>query len=685
MVHKPDDPEAGSSTMATTIEEVREGMDGHNHQRYHLESGPGNPEQDSDSSPPTPRFIQDETRYRRTKWVPMPIRRLSKRIVRWSKGPSPVQRQHIVPFFPTIQEAPIRLLDRYVKRKRAHLALVLFWYLCYGLTFGLVLQHSVDSAEIVDYGTPSSLGCGSSFWLKGNLCGLDGIDCRPFTNTALAFRCPASCAGYKVLNPRAVGTQEVIYAGIVVGGVPDPEQAWTDEVNSPVYRGDSFICQAAIHAGIIDNAAGGCGVALTTGFATNFTGSKANGIQSLDFDSHFPISYTFLADKSCSAPPDLRWALLGISIAFTTILSIFTSSPSVFFFSIFSALFIHVGFASDPPPHSSLADLFSVVISRYLPAMFVAYVIYLYVVRRTLNGLTAQVEKTVLWLGGAWTGALTNITFDFIPIQRLTPHDLNQQPGAKAALFFICLALVIIACAQIYYFRLEGRLRKYLAFYALLALGIIICVLLPGLNLRIHHYILALLLLPGTSMQTRPSLLYQGILLGLFINGICRWGFDSLLQTSAALQGDAQKGSPLPNIGMPLVNMNVAPEMVELGVMPNISFTFPAPPKKFDGVSVLVNDVERYRGYMFDQPVVENSEGVRRRANLTFVWERDRDVVVNEYFRFGWVSGTGVGDYTKAGVWSQDGYWVTMAPGPSKRRRRAIEGREEDRVTGVET
>lgn len=37
-------------------------------------------------------------------------------------------------------------------------------------------------------------------------------------------------------------------------------------------------------------------------------------------------------------------------------------------------------------------------------------------------------------------------------------------------------------------------------------MAIVVCLTLPGLELRIHHYILALLLLPGTGIQTRTSL-----------------------------------------------------------------------------------------------------------------------------------------------------------------------------------
>ncbi|KFZ18039.1 hypothetical protein V501_01397 [Pseudogymnoascus sp. VKM F-4519 (FW-2642)] len=609
----------------------------------------------SSSDLSAPRFIQEDGTYRKYPWIPTRVQRYSKAVARWAKGPQPPRRQHIKPLFPKIQEAPIRFLDTYVPKKKARLALLLFFYLCWGLTFGLMLRYSTLAADIGSYGQPVSIDCGATFWSSGNSCGLQGSNCRPFEGTSLAFRCPASCAGYKVLNPRAVGTQEINYASLVIGGPPED----TSKDPRATYRGDSFLCQAAIHAGVITDSEGGCGVVSKNGAASSFTSSQSNGIKSIGFDSHFPLSFVFQPDVTCSAK-DMRWPILAVSVIFTSILSLFVTSPSVFFFTAFTTIFIHVGLVSDPPTHSSMLDLLQILVSRFLPAMFVAFVFYTFSICRTLRGLTAQVEKTILWLGGCWVGSLTNYTFDFIPIQRLTPHDLEQQPGAKAALAFIAIILIAIVVQQIWSFRLEGRLLRYLSFYAVILVGIIVCICIPGLNLRIHHYILAILLIPGTSMQTRPSLLYQGILLGLFINGIARWGFDSLLQTDAALLDDAQHNSKLPNLLPPAIQLSTAATTSNS----NITFTWPDLETSFDGVSILVNDVERFRGFVDDEP--RNGRG--------FMWERQPGLDVNEYFRFAFMQGTATLDYTKAGTWTKDGKWVEMAPGPSRRVKREEKG-----------
>jgi hypothetical protein len=186
-------------------------------------------------------------------------------------------------------------------------------------------------------------------------------------------------------------------------------------------------------------------------------------------------------------------------------------------------------------------------------------------------------------------------------------------------------------------------------------------VAVPKMNVRIHHYILAILLLPGTAFQNRPSLLYQGLLCGLFINGIARWGFDSILQTPDELLSDAPQGTLLPNITQPVIGAH------------NITFTlgpFPPPGKKgnqYDGISVLVNDVERFRGYED-----WDADDLWHDGRTTWTWNRHTDPgaevgeILPEYFRFAYMDGNHAADYTKAGKWDVNNEWVPMKKGPSK-------------------
>lgn len=298
---------------------------------------------------------------------------------------------------------------------------------------------------------------------------------------------------------------------------------------------------------------------------------------------------------------------------------------------------------------------------RLLPAAFVGWAIYYFCVQVTLSGLTAQWEKTILWLGPFWVGALNTDTFDRIPISRLTPHDIQQQPGALPALIIIIGVIVTVMISQAWAIWAAGKLPRYLMIYGSMASALVIMIILPQLNLRIHHYILALLFLPGTALQTRPCLVYQGLLVGLFINGIARWGFDSILQTPAALLGDAQLGSALPSIAAPI--MNAAGN--------NLTFLLSTIPADVSGIAVLVNDVLRTHIYRESSSVAKNSPAeIEETTGLSFEWTR-LSQTHPEYFRFAYIKTSPLGglwyeDFTKAGIWKEDGSWVHMPPGPSR-------------------
>ena len=599
----------------------------------HLGSGV----QPEDGEEHTPAWLQKSSQVLPWRSVPIRLRRLGRAIAEWTQGPLPRQVHHITPLWPKIQERPAKFIDEYAPKRIHKLGLLGLLYACWLLTFSLVLHHSAKAGIIQGYGKPDNIWCGASFWSPNNDCGLNGNRCRPFDNATFAFRCPANCKASRVLNPHAIGDIEVNYKPLVIGGPSGHEENAT--LPDTVYRGDSFICQAAIHSGIVGNNNGGCGVALLVGEQTNFSATNRHGIQSFPFDSSFPKTFTFIQGLSAHCVRDLRWPLLAVTCGFTAILSMCTTSVLVYFFSTFVMLFFHVGLVSDPPTHENYPDLISMAIGRFLPAIFVAAVFYRYSIKPQQQDLSAYIERTVLWLGGAWVGALNNYTFDFIPIERLTPHDLHAQAGAVLALVIVVLLIFFIALQQAWFLRQEGRFRKYLAIYVCIGAGLLLCVSIPQLKLRLHHYFLAIILLPGTRTQTRPSLLYQGILVGLFINGTARWGFDSIMQTALELRGsDGQKGTTLPEVLTPVI-----------GAM-NITFNWSRPPAPYDGISVLVNDVERHKWYF----------GEGEPSHTFHRYEK----VEREYFRFAYIYGSQTGDYTKAGIWEVNGTWAEMEPGP---------------------
>ena len=82
------------------------------------------------------------------------------------------------------------------------------------------------------------VGCTSAHWLANDNCGQDGRACGPFDSTSFDFRCPSQCENVILQNPRTVGNQQIAFKPLLVGGGDD----------NRTYRGDSFICSAAIQA-----------------------------------------------------------------------------------------------------------------------------------------------------------------------------------------------------------------------------------------------------------------------------------------------------------------------------------------------------------------------------------------------------------------------------------------------------
>ncbi|KKK12857.1 hypothetical protein P175DRAFT_0246178 [Aspergillus ochraceoroseus IBT 24754] len=641
-----------------------------------------------------PVWLRESSRSFRWGWVPLPLRKAGRAIAEWVKGPNPPHPLLLKPLFPQIQELPARYLEKFFPKRKHKISLLLLLYFAWFLPWTILFLHSRSAGYLEGYGKPLTLACTSSFWARGNACGLNGNDCRPFTASAIAFRCPANCQDAKVLEPHVVGNESYSYQGLVIGG-PEPG---SDELG--VYRADSFICQAAIHAGIVTRESGGCGVARLQGAAHSFSASKRNGISSIGFPSTFPKTFSFVSlsssDETC--PQDPRWPLFGITVGALSLLWLFCSSPPVLFFSTFFMLFSQIGLVSDPPPLSQLADLMSTFVSRLLPASFVAYVLYKYCARPLLTPLAHpkyQMSKTFLFLPLAFIGGLNNYTFArLIPLERLTPHDIQQQPGAKLALCLVIPTVITIIVSQAWQIRQGGLMPHYLKVYCSMGLILLILLPLPGLRLRIHHYILAILLMHGTAFPTRPSLIYQGLLLGLFINGIARWGFASIIETPAALGehsrgsgGSGWWGATYPDITNSSVKVSLPDNNSDEPFHGNGNITFTLWDNErmtglgVDGVSVLVNDVERRRGYLDEDPRGEftwhrhghsglelqfvatiEDDAVDQDIDADWIDRDDNGKPEDLFFRFAYLKGAEAGKYSGAGMWLEDGEWIPPTP-----------------------
>ncbi|KAF3849178.1 hypothetical protein F7725_015675 [Dissostichus mawsoni] len=97
----------------------------------------------------------------------------------------------------------------------------------------------------------------------------------------------------------------------VLGCTPDSRCSNTYHrvYGTSVYRGDSNICAAAIHAGVVLNENGGDCTLLKAPGQNFYAGSTRNGITSLQYDGNYAVSYTFAdGELRCSG---LDWYEFG--------------------------------------------------------------------------------------------------------------------------------------------------------------------------------------------------------------------------------------------------------------------------------------------------------------------------------------------------------------------------------------
>lgn len=111
-----------------------------------------------------PVWLRESSKSFHWRWVPVRVRQAARATIAWSKGPDPPQIQKITPFFPSIQEAPARLIHKHLPKRSHKAALLAIFYFCWLLTFTLILVHSARAGDIKGYGQPQPIWCGASFW-----------------------------------------------------------------------------------------------------------------------------------------------------------------------------------------------------------------------------------------------------------------------------------------------------------------------------------------------------------------------------------------------------------------------------------------------------------------------------------------------------------------------------------------
>lgn len=456
------------------------------------------------------------------------------------------------------------------------------------------VMHSQEMFPVV------TLGCTDYFGWKGKNaeCGLDGVLCEwPLTDVVI--RCPALCDRSWTFSYLPVGNQTIKHRGYYIGGgtVDENNRLDHDQLTAP-YRADSYPCGAAVHAGLISPFKGGTArISYSAPEQLHYASipGKYGVTPSIAFDTFFPHSFYFKSvPGKVSESYDPRSAVVATNILLGLPI-VYLASGAVVFWTLNIFSFWTIVLILDPPltvdalSPDQLSELLSLAFARFLPTCFILYVLWHCSVKRTLsspppdsNSTESPLKRVLLWYPSFWLGVLNNVTFDRLPVDRLTMDDIRLQPGALITIITIASTIMVCAIIQAYQIWRAGKFRKYIALYLCFIAGIVALSLIPGLTLRLHHYILAMLLIPGCATRGPTALLFQGVLDGLFLAGTARWGLAAIVETASSLLRDDPRGLVKPPA------MSYRHETGDLTVL-----LLDTNSSAFSTISYLINDVER--------------------------------------------------------------------------------------------
>lgn len=193
----------------------------------------------------------------------------------------------------------------------------------------------------------------------------------------------------------------------------------------------------------------------------------------------------------------------------------------------------------------------------------------------------------------------------------------------------------------------------------------------PTTGLRLHHYIIALILLPFLAFETRISLLAAWFLLGMLINGIGRWGWDGLIQDISTITGDSTTGSALPSF---LPGTNWTGVQNGSGLVHWTSLADAAAEgddvSGYTGFSLMIDDVLRLSDSSetyFDLATLwTDFDATSALNNFTYYPAADvRETIASQphYLRLAYTSEGDAADFTRAAVAYFNGTWIDAPSG----------------------
>ena len=169
---------------------------------------------------------------------------------------------------------------------------------------------------------------------------------------------------------------------------------------------------------------------------------------SFPFHGVFPSSFKFEKPMNTSHCTDDRWRMYTLNVVFLAFITFVLRPMPIFLFWVFSCVgFWHVNLVSElrdvPPPIGEAVGDFG-------PHLFVCFVIWHCVLQHVWYAFEhVPLEFGIAWLGLWWIGVLLDVVFANVPLQRLTYHDISQQPGAVTSIVIIVIVVVVLSLIHI--------------------------------------------------------------------------------------------------------------------------------------------------------------------------------------------------------------------------------------------
>jgi hypothetical protein len=375
----------------------------------------------------------------------------------------------------------------------------------------VVLVIWLDWSEGTELGVPRLVSCRETFRPSAASCGWEGVACRPFESEWAPARCDHLCNADADLG--------------VFGSGP--------------YRGDSQICAAAVHAGVISRHWGGCFKYRLVGERGAFRGSTARGIASRDAAWHPAAVEVAAVASSFSCMAARPGTDAAAFLAFVGLLLLARPSGLQALFFMVAEGFLKLSSAWRFYRDASVLLVESLnwqaptLLFVLLPT---TYVVYLHSARSTLPDVSRYpLDATLFYWLPFWAGVRLDMVKE-LGVDLSFSHDAVEGSAVWGALLMSATGLpAALAMARSY--QRAGQLgavarRAAAAAAATAALSL---ALASTFSLHLHHYLVGLAGAFFFRGQTRSRvfIVAQALMLGVWVNGVVVWGTDALLDAAA--------------------------------------------------------------------------------------------------------------------------------------------------------